>query len=349
MENLQTSSSKFRTYLASSRFANLPTVWSQVFVAVLLTYPLERIRKNDPFFAASNFQDFMVLVVIVSIFCSMLYLGGCLLGDAFDAEHDKEKRPERPIPRGVLSPKHVFWTGGLLMFGGWIAGTVMGPVSLVFNSAAEQKTLNTEMFSQVIKNIYPHQAVLSTALTLCILAYAKWHKRSRNLALFLMASCRALLLMSAASFTVILMKHHGGFLDELKEEFQPAFLFYPLAVFFFTFAFTKVAQSEDNNHPIAKLWYAPLFLSGALCFFGRVAERSAGSIVALQLALFLGWIFIAVMRGIPNNKGLFVSRSIAGFCLLDAAFVATRDPFATYVCIGFFVLALLLQKLSPAT
>ena len=50
--------------------------------------------------------------------CSLLYLGGSFLNDAFDADFDKEFRRTRPIPAGSFSLKAVWrWGVALLAMG----------------------------------------------------------------------------------------------------------------------------------------------------------------------------------------------------------------------------------------
>lgn len=49
---------------------------------------------------------------------TVLYLGGMFLNDAFDAEFDRQHRPERPIPSGKISSALVWRLGfGMLLFG----------------------------------------------------------------------------------------------------------------------------------------------------------------------------------------------------------------------------------------
>jgi 4-hydroxybenzoate polyprenyltransferase len=84
--------------------SNLPTVWSNVLVGVVLAG-----RPVAPF-----------AIVALAAALSLFYIGGMFLNDAFDHAIDARERPERPIPAGIVSARDVFLTGSILMALGWI-------------------------------------------------------------------------------------------------------------------------------------------------------------------------------------------------------------------------------------
>ena len=105
-------SSQLRTLLVLGRVSNLPTVWSNCLAGWWLG-------------GGGNFWKLPFLFLGVSA----LYTGGMFLNDAFDAEFDRQRRPERPVPTGKISLQLV-WRGGfgllaagilLLLFCGKIA------------------------------------------------------------------------------------------------------------------------------------------------------------------------------------------------------------------------------------
>lgn len=53
-----------------------------------------------------------LLLCLASVF---LYAGGVVLNDVFDFEIDKEERPERPIPRGIVSRQSAARFGAILL------------------------------------------------------------------------------------------------------------------------------------------------------------------------------------------------------------------------------------------
>jgi hypothetical protein len=103
---------KFRALLILGRVSNLPTVWSNCLAGWWLG-------------GGGNFWKLPFLF----LGASALYTGGMFLNDAFDAEFDRQRRPERPVPTGKISLQLV-WRGGfgllaagilLLLFCGKIA------------------------------------------------------------------------------------------------------------------------------------------------------------------------------------------------------------------------------------
>lgn len=75
--------------LALCRVSNLPTVWTNVLAAVVL---------SDVVFSV---EDFVLLCLILSCF----YTAGMCLNDLVDAEVDKKAKPDRPIPAGRISKR----------------------------------------------------------------------------------------------------------------------------------------------------------------------------------------------------------------------------------------------------
>ena len=93
---------KLKTYLQLGRVSNIPTVWTNVLAGLVL--------------AGGQVTVSPFLILALSLSCS--YIGGMFLNDAFDREHDRQVRPERPIPSGAASAQEVLAIGfGLLAAG----------------------------------------------------------------------------------------------------------------------------------------------------------------------------------------------------------------------------------------
>jgi len=91
-----------RTLLVLGRVSNLPTVWSNCLAGWWLG-------------GGGNFWKLPFLLAGVSL----LYTGGMFLNDAFDADFDRQRRPERPIPTGkILEP--LVWRLGFGQLGAGI-------------------------------------------------------------------------------------------------------------------------------------------------------------------------------------------------------------------------------------
>jgi UbiA prenyltransferase family len=88
-----------RTLLVLGRAAGLPTVWSNCLAGWLLG-------------GGGNFWKLPFLFLGASLF----YTGGNFLNDAFDAETDRHRRAERPIPSGKISATMV-WKFGFAQLG----------------------------------------------------------------------------------------------------------------------------------------------------------------------------------------------------------------------------------------
>lgn len=107
----------------------------------------------------------------------LLYGGGVVLNDAFDAPRDASDRPERPIPAGRATRAGAFVFGALLLLGGVTVAALVGVAS----------------------------ALMATAIALVAAlydAYAKHHALSGALA---MATARALNLLLGVSVAPALL------------------------------------------------------------------------------------------------------------------------------------------------
>jgi 4-hydroxybenzoate polyprenyltransferase len=58
-----------------------------------------------------------------------LYAGGVIFNDVFDAELDSTERPERPIPKGIISIKAAALAGSLALVSGVLAALAASPLS----------------------------------------------------------------------------------------------------------------------------------------------------------------------------------------------------------------------------
>ncbi|WP_298915258.1 UbiA family prenyltransferase [uncultured Roseobacter sp.] len=108
------------TFLRLGRISNLPTVWTNALAAIVLV--------SVPKPVESPVLSFLAAGVALSFF----YVGGMFLNDAFDAEYDKAKRADRPIPNGEVSAQSVFaWGFGFLGVGLALGATFGGRSAVV--------------------------------------------------------------------------------------------------------------------------------------------------------------------------------------------------------------------------
>lgn len=88
------SAPQLRTLLVLGRVSNLPTVWSNCLAGWWLG-------------GGGNYWKLPFLLLGMSA----LYTGGMFLNDAFDEQFDRQRRAERPIPSGKISPPEVWRYG----------------------------------------------------------------------------------------------------------------------------------------------------------------------------------------------------------------------------------------------
>lgn len=97
-------------FLRLGRISNLPTVWTNALAAIVLIGIVQPVASPVPSFLAAG------------VALSFFYIGGMFLNDAFDANYDRVKRADRPIPNGEITAGTVFaWGFGFLAVGLFIA------------------------------------------------------------------------------------------------------------------------------------------------------------------------------------------------------------------------------------
>jgi len=149
------------TLFALGRVSNLPTVWTNVLAAAVLSG-----ATHEP-----------LAIVSTALALSSFYCGGMFLNDAFDRELDAVERPDRPIPSGLATARQVF---------------VLGILQLAFGVLALSATARACGSS-------PGLALASGAvLAGTIVAYDASHKRN-PFAPWIMGLCRALVYICAAA------------------------------------------------------------------------------------------------------------------------------------------------------
>ena len=112
------SASPLRLWLDLARAGNFPSVWSNVLAALVLSAPVVGA------WPALN------LLLLAALAGSLAYAGGTTLNDAFDADFDRQHRPERAIPRGLIARSTVAGVGALQLAAGLSMLVFLGASSL---------------------------------------------------------------------------------------------------------------------------------------------------------------------------------------------------------------------------
>lgn len=288
----------WRVALRLGRVSNLPTVWTNVLAAAVLA-DVPTASRGLP---------------VVALACSLFYVGGMFLNDAFDRAFDARVRPERPIPSGAVRTSVVFGVGFGLLGGG-----------LLLIVAAARVSLGTATGSAV-----------TAALTLggLIVLYDAWHK-SNPFGPLLMGLCRVLVYVTTAAALTgrVPMAVVGG----------------AVVLLAYLIGLTYVARQE-NLAAIRNLW--PLGFLAVPFVAGLPTSFDGGIGSALYLG-FLGWVLFSVSH-LGWRVRLDVPRAvvslIAGVSLLDGLLIAGHGatPLIGLAVLG-FVLTLVLQRWVPGT
>ena len=324
-------SDKIKALLATGRVSNLPTVWCNCLAATLIILQFSSsfspwLNSQMSEHGLDAIKDFVSLELFFIIVSSLFYVGGCFLGDHYDQEFDTEHKPDRPIPSGVLSSKLVFGLGLFQMGLGFIL-TVTIP-SLLFGDHS----------TSIV--IYP-----TLLLVLVINLYSRYHKKSLFIGLPLIGLCRFFLIIFAASVasTIYINGSHNTLTDfNLTPD-----IFFASAVCIYTIAFASVARTESSKSPIT--WRNTLrYTMLALPLIVLLTNQNFEILTALAILIYAAWLIYS-FQFIDSNKGKFVSQCLAGFCLLDACFVAQFGWQWLITCLILFLVSLQLQKIAPAT
>jgi 4-hydroxybenzoate polyprenyltransferase len=276
---------KVRAWLVLTRGSNLPTVWSNLVAGWLLGY-----AYTDRFpWALGLLASFFGLLLGVSL----IYVGGMILNDAFDARWDAERRSTRPIPAGLVSARAAFVVGGLaLAFGAWFT---------------------------VVSSLGGHRGItfaLVALLVAGVLVYDRWHKGVRW-APAVMGLCRALLPL-IGFFAV------GGLVDgpHFRGWNLVALLAHPCVLWLLTFSVTLVARHEagPGAPPRWAEWLLYLVPVPLLLALALPDVQGVPKVAVFGCACFWLWIWLSNRRHpLPAGVGRRVADRLAAFPLVDFA------------------------------
>lgn len=336
---------RLRAILATMRVANLPSVVSNVWLGIALAFSQWGFwAYADPH--TSESQPFPGLVsLLAASLCA--YLCGSFLNDWHDQRWDAIHRPERALPAGLVSARAYLFTAVALAIACLVLAFDAGPRTV--------------------------PAFLS--ILICAGLYTRTHKQNPA-AVLAVPSCRALLVIAGylwarpRLFEVIWQDYDDGFRASLeglwyccKTVSVP--LTHTLGVFCYVLGLSLFARHEATGNPshgmavVARAllwlplaamsaWWIPYYpLAGAaalipfaawttlsLTIFRRPLPRLVSALLAgMPLVDFIALLPLATALALPDQS-VFASPFLATTLLL---------PLAA------FALALLLQRLAPAT
>lgn len=282
--------SKLTIYLQLGRVSNLPTVWTNVLAGLVLA--------GGPV----SFPRLALLGTAMSCF----YVGGMFLNDAFDREHDRRERPERPIPGGLATLREVLTFGFSLLGGG-----VLTLGYLAMDSG------------------WP---LLAGGLLLVLLiVFYDLHHKGNPLSPLVMAGCRAMIYFLAAF--------------SLAPSLPSPVLIGAGALFSYTIGFSVLARYETAPRP-GPLWPLAFLWGPFVAQILGITWSSGTALLMAGLLGWLTLITWRTIRGTGAQVRQATGFWLAGISLLDAALIAGqgRLNLSIYAALGSLMTGMLQQR-----
>ncbi len=261
---------KLRTYLQLGRVSNLPTVWTNVLAGLVL--------------AGGHVTVSRFVILALSLSCS--YIGGMFLNDAFDREHDRRARPERPIPSGAASAQEVLAIGFGLLATGFLV-----------------------LLSFVHEGGW--QLVAAGVMLALLIVFYDLHHKQNPWSPLVMAGCRAMIYLIAA-FTVAPILPTPSLLGIA-------------ALFSYVGGLSALARHESAHRP-GPLWpFAPI-VGPFVVVMPSLSFSIGSALLSVLLVGWMGYATWCTVRGTMAQVRTAIGLWVAGISLLDAWLIASQNP-----------------------
>ncbi len=150
-------------YAKLTRPANLPTAMADIMAGSSIS-GLTFLIATDTSLNGPAFLN-LTFLIFSSIF---LYAGGVVLNDVFDFKIDQIERPERPIPKGDVSPKGAFLFGSGLLLSGIFLSFFVNQLSGIIAVILALTIILYDSFSKKYQFLGPLNMGLCRALNLIL-------------------------------------------------------------------------------------------------------------------------------------------------------------------------------------
>lgn len=330
------------------RVSNLPTVWSNLIAGWTLA---DEPRSGLVLAGYNGPNETIWPLLFVLIGGSFLYIGGMYLNDFCDAAFDARYCPARPIPSGKFSRRTVGLLAALWFTAGLAYFTSFGPVTIG----------------------------VALLLIATIVLY-DFHHKNVAWAPLVMGFCRCLLYLLAFSsfresywFGDDYGNRQDRILDYLRNDcwamaldvinFFPAAI--PLGLYVAGIAYLARGESrpgKTTRWALLLLLLAVIVLAGiygvTIARFDWLLVRHPHEFLlflirllvpCLFLPVWMAWLLIPFWRKTKPSIGRVVSGLLAGIVLIDMIVVALQVGPCAFILFPLFLLALLLQRIIPAT
>jgi len=356
-----------RTLLILGRVSNLPTVWSNLLAGWMLADFTPLLGVMPPKGYAPDDTLWPTLCLLVGGSC--LYVGGMYLNDFCDAVFDARFCPTRPIPAGKISRRLVGLLTILWFSAGFGCFTTFGPVTLGFTLL---------LISAIVLYDFHHKDVAWAPLLMgfcrCLLyllaacsmrecyffstVYGDWldgaltslriQSYLRNDSWDLLMDVFRLALPAA----IPLGLYVAGITYYARGESRPTkptrwaliLVLMPVLVqIVLHLVFASQFQVSHFIHPYEHMRDPQMLISWWFW-------QSWWVPYSLVFLAWTAWLLIPLWRGTKPSIGRVVAGMLAGIVLVDMmALTGAPDGFPPTRLVIYFLLALLLQRIIPAT
>lgn len=262
------------------RPANLPTAMADILAGAAISGLSFGVLFEEYF--SFNFSLNAFLLVLASVF---LYAGGVVLNDVFDLKLDLKERPERPIPRGIVSLRTAAVFGTFLLLSGII-------MAFLVNHLA---------------------GIVAFVLALTIILYDAVSKKYEILGPLNMGVCRALNLILGMSI-------YGEILS-WKLAIIPLIYIYAITLI----SRGEVHGDNKKNIIRAAILYAAVIFLVFITIANTGLKWSALACLGFFAFLIMGSLVKAFRKNSPKNIKKAVITGVLSIIVLDATFVMAYD------------------------
>lgn len=288
-----------------ARPANLPTAAADIFAGAILGL----------FLGGGNvlnvLQEHLPTMVLLTCSSMLLYAGGVVLNDVFDAKLDAVERPERTIPQGIVTlPQAILWGMFLLILG----------ILLAF-------------WTSILSGF------IALVLTFAIVLYDGYSKNNGFLGPLNMGICRGLNLLLGLSILGSLSNWWVGLVPVV----------YIFAVTLISRG--EVHGNNKNHIIWAGFLYIAVMVTMALSLYylGGNVKRAFPFFVLFAFLLFKP-LFRAYQENTPQRIKKAVISGVLSLIVMDACWVAgTSDWMLAALTLLLLPLSLLLSKIFAVT
>ena len=287
----------------------------------------------------ANFSGSHILALPFLITSSvLLYLGGLVSNDYFDAKIDAAERPNRPIPSGRISKRNAL----IMQIGLFLSGFVLSAFVSIMS------------------------ILLAGLLIACIISY-NYKLKNGYFRSYLMGGIRGLNILYGASFVLALpnLSQSNFFYSyinsaDLESDLILMLIFVCLSMFFHVFLLTFLSAKETTREFFSSTWNYNLknICSAYLIYIAIIG--SLGSLFmehAVQFLIFLsGFVVIVCLIFYKANKKrvdpetnnsiqFLVKNMILLIIVLDSVFIAGLSGFMLAFCTSLFIIpSIILSK-----